>query len=75
MPDEDRIKEVLKALNDGNIQGDWIPALGLHTMLAITFNAYGGQDVDPNHGVTVKAFYNQKTGEIKTYVADLLRKK
>jgi hypothetical protein len=69
--DQAKVNKTLKSLNGGRVSGDWVAAEGLHTMLAVV-PITGGQGVDGNHGVTVKVFFNTKTGEMKTYVANFL---
>ena len=72
VPNEERVKDILKELNDGKSKGDWRAAEGVHTMLSVAIDPSGNQGVVPERGVTVKVFFHQKTGETRIYIANIL---
>jgi hypothetical protein len=75
MDDSEKNKAILSGLNEGKDDGDWIAASGLHTMLAIRIEPNNSQTVVNNQGMTVKVFFNKKTGETRTYIANIVYKK
>ena len=66
-----RIKQILSKLNKGKT-GPWQPVEGFNTMLALK-PGFITWDVNNNLGLTVKAFINNITGEIKTYFLDRVK--
>jgi hypothetical protein len=74
-PMENKVKldAILTKMNGGKIEGDWIPAEGFHTSLAIDTSADGSQGVNLNKGITVKHFVNKKTGEVRTYLEEAVK--
>jgi hypothetical protein len=70
--DPKKVDEVLKKLNGGEVEGDWIAANGFHAMPALKGDDINNLSVINNQGVTVKVFFNVKTGEMRSYVATKL---
>lgn len=73
MPDEAKVNAILSTLNGGNTGNDWIAVEGLHAIYSVIIERDNSQTVNPRSGITVKLFFNTKTGEVKTYVANLLK--
>lgn len=67
--DPKKITAILKMLNDGKINGDWVEQSGFHVMSAAAYEKDGTSTPNSNLGVTLKMFFNVKTGETKFYVA------
>ena len=76
MEDQDKVKDILKTLNAGSVEGDWFAAQGFHTLTVIEFSngEFNKAEFKPNEGVPVKTFINRETGEVKIYwVKNILR--
>lgn len=69
MEDQDKINKILKSLNKGKLDGDWIEAKGNHALTVVEFDGKNANFM-PGAGIPLKAFINTKTGEIKSYHAN-----
>lgn len=70
MEDKDKVNDILKILNKGDIETIWAPVDGLSSLMRVDIKMEGGKksaDFSLNSGVPVKAFLNTQTGEMKFF--------
>lgn len=73
MESQAKVEALLKTLNRGKVQGEWIAAPGNNALTIVEINGTEA-NFNPSSGMPLKAFININTGEIKIYHASVFMK-